>query len=188
VSKAWARDQRVIKLRYGTIQKWKQLATQLGLDENRTVRVLLDLTADFVINRRIWLSAQELSKQLAPGAAAHMASLGLAENRNGQVVLLDVERTVNESLAPRQRAEAALPAVRARDLGTLLAALHLEVRGKPYPEQRDRRVGSRPAAREPQGLRRFSRRGKMHCSRRYPPVNSYADLDSHPEPFSCDDA
>jgi hypothetical protein len=183
VSKAWARDQRVIKLRYGTIQKWKQLAVQLGLDENRTVRVMLDLTADFVMNRRTWLSAQELSKQLAPGATAHMTSLGLAENRNGQVVLLDVERTVKESLARRDVGLRALPAVRARGLGTLLAALHLEVRGKPYPEQ--------PTDEWALDLMRASHKDSAILeawknallSARYPPVNSYADLATRPGAF-----
>lgn len=133
----WHQDQRTIKLRYGTIRKWKQLATQLGLDENRTVRVMLDLTADFVINRRTWLSAQELAKTLSPGAAACLAMLGLAENRNGQVVLLDVERTVKESLMRRANGLKQLPAVRARDLAGKLRRIYEGARGGGFEERDD---------------------------------------------------
>jgi hypothetical protein len=172
----WHRDQRVIKLRYGTIQKWKQLATLLGLDENRTVRVLLDLTADFVINRRIWLSGQELSKRLAPGAAAHMAALGLAENRNGQVVLLDVERTVNESLMRRDNGLKQLPAVRARDLAGKMYRLYEEARCRDYiASADDQRVLEllRARASDKVILERWQR---AVLSNGFPPVKTFADL------------
>jgi hypothetical protein len=171
----WHRDQRVIKLRYGTIQKWKQLATLLGLDENRTVRILLDLTADFVINRRIWLSGQELSKRLAPGAAAHMASLGLAENRNGQVVLLDVERTVNESLMRRDNGLKQLPAVRARDLAGTMRKLYESARGFSF-EERDDDQRTLELLRARASDKVILERWQRAILSSFPPVKTFADL------------
>lgn len=174
--KKWHRDQRVIKLRYGTIQKWKQLATQLGLDENVTVRKMLDLTADFVMNRRIWLSAQELSRQFCPGAAAQMAALGLAENRNGQVVLLDVERTVNESLMRRENGLKTLPAVRARDLAGKLRTAYENARGGGFEARDDDHQVLellRARASDAEILKRWQR---AVLSNGFPPVRAFADL------------
>lgn len=176
MSSTWAKNQRTIKLRYGTIQKWKQLAVQLQLDENLVVRKMLDLTADFVINRRAWLSAPELAKRLAPGAAAYMQALNLAENRNGQVVLLDVERTVNESLMRRNQGLRKLPAVRARDLAATMRQVYEDSRGGGFKERDDDQAVLellRARAADSEILARWKR---AVLSSGLSPVRSFADL------------
>lgn len=125
----WHRDQRVLKLRFGTVEKWKKLANRINLPVERAIFVLLELYLDLTLRRQPWLSAQELAKRLAPAATPWMVHFGLAENRNGQVVLLDVERTVNESMMRRTTGLRALPARRARDLGLSLLKLHEQCRG-----------------------------------------------------------
>lgn len=174
--KNWHVNQRMLKLRVGSIAKWKTLAARLELPVDRVVTAMLDLHLELTLARRTWLSAQELAKRLAPGAAAQLAALGLAENRTGQVVLLDVERTVNESLMRHDNGVKRLPAVRARDLAGKMRELYANARG-PELEERDddQRVLEllRARAKDSEILERWKR---AVLSNGFPRVQSFADL------------
>ncbi len=126
----WHRDQRVLKLRFGTVEKWKKLASRLNLTVEHAVFVLLELYLELTLTRKPWLSVQELARRLAPSATAWMVHFKLAENRNGQVFILDVERTVGESQVRRDIGLRALPAKRAHDLASSMLSLAGQCRGQ----------------------------------------------------------
>lgn len=137
----WHVGQRRLKLHFKTLEKWKSLARKLELPEDFVISQLLQLYFSMTLERRTWLSGPELAKVLRPGAAAYMGALQLAENRNGQVVLLDVEATVNESLMRRNVSLRSLPAVRARDLAGGLRKMFEQVTGIDWsPGESDQRT------------------------------------------------
>lgn len=172
----WQQNNRMLKLRVSSIAKWKRLALLMEQPVDRIVTGLLDLHLEMSQARRTWLSAQELAKRIGPGASAYMGSLGLSENRNGQVVVLDVERTVTESLMRRAVGLKQLPAVRARDLAGRLRTIYENSRGGSLePREDDQRVLELLRARaSDRVITDYWKRAVL--SNAFPPVRSFADL------------
>ncbi len=179
----WHRDQRVLKLRWGTVRRWLELAKRLNMPKEDVTSRLLGLYFELSLERRSWVSSQALAGLLVPGATAHMVALELAENRNGQVVFLDVERTVNESKMRRDVGLRALPAKRARDLEGQLDKVHVALRAVSMPVN-EANAGTIQVLRARAADRTILARWKNALLSRFPHIETLQDLNAHWERFA----